>query len=65
MLPLEYDGLVREYQRVDLLREAAQQRWARHAFPGRTRHVLREATMSVACRLPLPALEPVCAVQPV
>jgi hypothetical protein len=65
MLPLEYDELVREYQRVDLLREAAQQRLARRASVGRTRHVLREATLSVACRLLLPALEPVCAAQPV
>jgi len=65
MLPLEYDGLVREYQRVDLLREAAQQRLAGHASLGHTRRVVREAALRVACRLPLPALEPVCAAQPV
>ena len=64
MSPLDYERLVREYQRVDLLREAAQQRLASHASLSLTRRVVREAALRVACRLPLPALGPVCVAQP-
>jgi hypothetical protein len=64
MFPLEYDRLVREYQRVDLLREAAQKRLTSHASLIRTWYVVREAALRVACRLSLPALGPVCVARP-
>jgi hypothetical protein len=54
--------LIAEYRRADLLRHAEQERLARVAQGERIQRSWRDATKSVVCRLPVPALEPVCAV---
>ncbi len=64
MLPLQYEELVREYRRADLLHEAARQRLAVYAYAGRAQRAPRKATQSVVCHLRLPVLESVCAAQP-
>jgi hypothetical protein len=61
MLPLQYHALIREYERADLLRDAARERLGRVVQYGRAARKARAAAVSVVCRLPLPALEPVCA----
>jgi hypothetical protein len=64
MLPLQYEQLVREYRRQDLLREAAQQRRAVEAWGTRAVRSVHKSTLDVVCRLPLPVLEPACTAQP-
>ena len=64
MLPLQYIETVQRAQRADLLADAERDRLARASMAGRTARPLRESTMRVLCRLPLPALEPACALVP-
>ena len=64
MLPLQYEAQVREYQRVDLLSEAAELRVLKHAHRGGARRLVRQTALEVVCRLPLPVLGPACAGQP-
>jgi hypothetical protein len=63
MHTLEYQELVREYQRMDLLREAARQRLVTSPRSGLAR-ALRSAERAIACQLSLPAWEAACAAQP-
>lgn len=64
MLPLQYELLVREYRRADLLREAAEQRLTRYLRASGTVQTVRQTARDVACRLPLPMLEAACSEQP-
>jgi hypothetical protein len=62
MLPTtQYQALIQEYRRADLLRDAKRERLSRVAYLGRVERGWRDAAKSVACFLPVPALEPVCA----
>jgi len=61
MFPTGYHALIQEYRRADLLREAERERLARITELGPVQHIWRDATRSMICRLPVPALEPVCA----
>jgi hypothetical protein len=65
MRPLQYEELVREYQRIDLLREAAQRRLVVYPYGSRVGRALRRTAQVVACRLSLPGWELACAPQPV
>jgi hypothetical protein len=61
MLPTQYHALIQEYRRADLLRDAERERLSRVAQSPRAQRSWQDATKSVVCRLPVPALEPMCA----
>jgi hypothetical protein len=63
MFPLQYEELVREYQRMDLLRQASEQRLVQQARASSVRRTVRQTALDVVCRLPLPVLAPACAAQ--
>jgi hypothetical protein len=61
MFPVEYHALIQEYRRADLVQDAERERLARVAQLGHVQRSWQDVTKSVVCRLPVPALEPVCA----
>lgn len=61
MLSLQYQALIQEYRRADVLWDAEQERLAHVVHSERARPGLRDVTKSVVCRLPVPALDTVCA----
>ena len=64
MLPLQYEQLVREYRRADLLQEASQQRLVDRVRAAGSVRTVRQTARAIVCRLPLPIVEPVCSAQP-
>ena len=64
MLSLEYHDLVHRAQRGDLLATAQRERLARAALDSRPSPPFRDSAMRLLCQLPVPALEPACALIP-
>ena len=64
MFPLQYHELISRTRRADLLAEAEHERTARASLGSSSAHTLRDSTLRVLCKLPVPALEPACAMVP-
>jgi hypothetical protein len=64
MLPLHYEQLVAEYRRIDLLREAQEQRLVDQTHRSWAVRTLWRTVLYPVCELSLPVLEPACTAQP-